>query len=106
MFTAQGAQLPLRTKSAAKVLLFFDICKFCGIFLLHFFSPKLLHNSLAAASIILHSLHFLLHLADDPFDRTAVPTKSTVSILRYQRRKIFPLEQPTEITVLPFRFVA
>ena len=27
MFTAQGAQLPLRTKSAAKVLLFFDICK-------------------------------------------------------------------------------
>jgi hypothetical protein len=27
MFTAQGAQLPLRTKSAAKVLLFFDIGK-------------------------------------------------------------------------------
>ena len=27
MFTAQGAQLPLRTKSAAKLQYFFDICK-------------------------------------------------------------------------------
>ena len=32
MFTAQGAQLPLRTKSAAKVLLFFDIGKPARVF--------------------------------------------------------------------------
>ena len=39
MFTAQGAQLPLRTKSAAKVLLFFDIGKRSCDFFLLFFLP-------------------------------------------------------------------
>ena len=34
MFTARGAQLPLRTKSAAKVQIKNDICKHMPLFLL------------------------------------------------------------------------